>query len=147
MRLKGLTLNQLQDVLKTVNKRDKTTLKLYSGAWSSRARGQEFERRHGWLSFTLRLASGKDKFHRVSRCYGLEGLHSERRLNCVCWHGHRNVMVEIFKRFPEAILHSSFASYRGKDGFETNYPDTFYRNIGSQMFPQYAGESCDCQDC
>ena len=69
---------------------------------------------------------------------------SQRRVHAACWHAYRDVLTELFDRYPNAVVCTALAKYAGKDGFAATYPATGYQNIGSQMFPIYASEACDC---
>lgn len=89
------------------------------------------------LVFTLRCNDSKGPGHRIGR--------SGRRMVSACWHVHRDVMQAIFDVFPNARIKSSVADYRGTDDFERSFPDTYYKNIGSQIEPTYFGDACDCE--
>lgn len=67
-----------------------------------------------------------------------------RRLTAACWHAHRDVLRAVFDVNPQAKVYTAMARYIGEDGFETNYPDTAYQNIGSYVQPAYMPECCDC---
>jgi hypothetical protein len=67
-----------------------------------------------------------------------------RHAHAVCWHAYRDVLAELFERFPKARVRTALAVYRGLEGFERDYPTTAYRNVGSQMQPAYMPELCDC---
>lgn len=64
----------------------------------------------------------------------------------LCWHGHRDFMRELFKRYPEAILESVLAKYKGREGFEREYAETGYQNIDRQAFPLEIQDACRCGD-
>lgn len=67
-----------------------------------------------------------------------------RRVHAACWHAYRDVLTELFERYPDARVSTAFAKYNGKAGFLAEYPDTAYRNIGSMVYPVYASDACDC---
>ena len=69
---------------------------------------------------------------------------SGRHGKIACWHAYRDVLVEIFNINPDATVRTALATYKGREGFESNYPGTAYTNSGSQMSPAYMPELCDC---
>jgi hypothetical protein len=69
---------------------------------------------------------------------------SGRHAHAACWHAYRDVLAELFERFPKATVRTALAVYRGKEGFERHYPATAYVNVGSQMQPTHMPELCDC---
>jgi hypothetical protein len=71
---------------------------------------------------------------------------SGRRIPAACWHAYRDVLAALFEQRPRATVRTALAVYRGREGFEQRYPDTAYQNIGSQMFPAYMPQLCDCED-
>jgi hypothetical protein len=68
---------------------------------------------------------------------------SGRRQTAACWHAYRDVLAELFRRYPRATVITSMARYDGREGFERNYLTTADINIGSQMQPAYMPELCD----
>lgn len=92
----------------------------------------------------FRLALGDDK--QLYRRLSASPLHRERKVNAVCWHGHRDFMRAIFRVNPEARIKSAFADYRGSEDFEQSFPETGYRNIGSVMYPCEAQDACVCEN-
>jgi hypothetical protein len=67
-----------------------------------------------------------------------------RHAHAACWHAYRDVLAELFERFPKATVRTALAVYRGREGFERHYPATAYVNVGSQMQPAHMPELCDC---
>lgn len=64
-----------------------------------------------------------------------------------CWHAYRDVLREVFRQFPDAIVISGNhwqVTYRGQAGFEELYPATGRRNIGSPAAPVTMPELCPC---
>jgi hypothetical protein len=53
-------------------------------------------------------------------------------------------MAAIFEQFPQARLTTAFVRYVGRESFEQEFPATYWRNAGSQMYPQSYGELCEC---
>ena len=80
------------------------------------------------------------KYQRTSS----SGFNPERRVAAVCWHGHRDYMRAVFSRDPDARIKTAFADYRGSEGFERDFPETGYRNVGSMMYPAFAKDICTC---
>ena len=69
---------------------------------------------------------------------------SGRRAPIACWHAYRDVLAELFIRYPDARVQTSMATYRGAQGFLNDFPDTAYKNIGSMMSPATMPDLCDC---
>lgn len=69
-----------------------------------------------------------------------------RRMPAACWHAYRDVLAEMFQRFPDATVRTSMATYKGKAGFLAQYPGTAHRNVGSAISPAYMPDLCDCAD-
>ena len=88
------------------------------------------------IDFTLRVKDSKGE--------GGHRSHSGRRTVSACWHVHRDVMKEIFDINPSATLKTSLAYYKGKDDFYEKFEETGLKNIGSDWYPAYASEGCDC---
>ncbi|GIL29106.1 hypothetical protein [Actinocatenispora comari] len=53
-----------------------------------------------------------------------------RRIHAVCWHGHRDVLRELFDTWPRATLISALATYRGADDFDVSHQDTQDKHSG-----------------
>jgi hypothetical protein len=66
-----------------------------------------------------------------------------QRLRAACWHAYRDVLLAMFREYPEAIARTGLATYRGLDGFLRDYPATGERNVGSMMQPAYMPDLCD----
>lgn len=67
------------------------------------------------------------------------------RVSAVCWHGHRDFFRAIFAILPDLKIRTACATYRGLDHFESTHRSTD-RNIGSQMFPLYYTDACNCNE-
>lgn len=67
-----------------------------------------------------------------------------RRVNAVCWHGHRDFLRALFALDPDAVVITAVARYRGANHFEGIYRDTWSHNVGSRMCPIPYGSSCMC---
>lgn len=51
------------------------------------------------------------------------------------WEAYRDVLIELFHRYPDATVRTGMATYKGRQGFEEEYPFTGYRNVGSVIQP------------
>lgn len=69
---------------------------------------------------------------------------SGRRGPYACWHAYRDVLHELFLRYPEARVHTGMESYEGMAGFLAEYPATAAQNVGSQLRPAYMPSLCEC---
>lgn len=79
-----------------------------------------------------------------SRGAGARRSWSGRHMPAACWHAYRDVLTELFNLYPHAIVRTSLAIYRGRDGFHATYPQTGNANVGSQMCPVTMPELCGC---
>lgn len=70
---------------------------------------------------------------------------SERKVHAVCWHGHREFYAELFVLAPDAVVRTAMAVWTKATLTEDNLSETFRKNIGSQMYPVWAGEACNCE--
>jgi hypothetical protein len=61
-----------------------------------------------------------------------------------CWHGYRDVLIEVFNINPAARVYTAMAKYRGKESFYREYPQTGHRNVGAPIAPVTMPELCDC---
>lgn len=61
-----------------------------------------------------------------------------------CWHAYRDALRAVFEVYPHATVKTSLATYKGSDGFESTYPATANKNIGSMAAPAYMPDLCDC---
>lgn len=51
------------------------------------------------------------------------------------WQAYRDVLTELFHRYPEARVRTGLAVYNGREGFEETFPATGYHNVGSMIEP------------
>ena len=70
--------------------------------------------------------------------------HSGRAVFAVCWHGHRDFFAEVFRRAPAARIDTAMIRYSGAADFQSKYPYTGQRNIGSMYEPLAYIDACDC---
>jgi hypothetical protein len=127
MQITGITPVQFQDIVAKVSDRDyqgNLRAELGSQQSATRFRGRVMLQHTGYQMFgrkdTSLLAPGQRR--------SASSLSGERRIN----------------QFPEARVYTAMAKYKGKDGFEANYPQTAYLNIGSMAYPMTMPETCDC---
>lgn len=132
MIIKGLTQSDLQAIIDHVNAGSgKGNIEIDGSAVNPKLNnaGTRFR-------VKLRVKLSKGKFGRRS--------HSGRRIAALCWHGFRDVLMELFDRFPDAKVSTAYAVYDGRQGFLDKFPGTGQRNIGSVMEPMTAASACDC---
>jgi hypothetical protein len=96
------------------------------------------------LQFRLGLGDDKMLYRRLSAGYPSDI--RPRKVNAVCWHGHRDFMREVFRINPDARIKSAVADYRGSDDFERTFPGTGHYNIGSSYYPTEMQDACVCQE-
>jgi len=126
MNIKHVTTAQMETALATVNR-----------AYDGNITFKRFDPQHnGGVHFTLGVRSSKAPGGRRS--------HTGKRVAAACWHAHRDFMKEIFALVPNAVLRSCHACYKGKAGFERDFPNTGYINIGSMMQPLEFQNACEC---
>jgi len=70
----------------------------------------------------------------------------KRKVWAVCWHGHRDWMGAIFRRFPDARIKTGLADYNGIGEFLAKYADTGDKEAGSRMYPAIVSDLCFCED-
>jgi len=68
-----------------------------------------------------------------------------RRIAAACWHANRDIMAELFSANPDALLVTALARYEGREGFESIYPATGEKNIGSHYEPMAYADACECE--
>ena len=92
------------------------------------------------ITFTLRVID--------SRGIGAHIAASGRRSTSLCWHGHRDVMWELFHRFPEARLKSRDDDYHGVAEFLLTYEETGEEAIALNIYNKIGcrKEQCKCND-
>lgn len=135
---------------------EQTGVRVVSGGmWCSRGRGSAVlvpvnGRPDRWR-FVLRTASRVNRKDAIK--YGRYGFvrnrttgNRRRTPGSVCWHGHRDFMRALFAMAPDAVLVTAFATYKGREHFESSHWETGDRNVGSQMDPVTISELCDCEE-
>lgn len=69
---------------------------------------------------------------------------SGRRGPYACWHVFRDVLFAIFEAYPDAVVSTSVARYKGRTDFLDTYPGTRNHPVGSRAVPGTLGERCEC---
>jgi hypothetical protein len=92
-------------------------------------------------NFTLKTKNSKLPGHRLHK--RIESpfdnpKNIQRRGISACWHVHGDFFDALFSISPDAYIISN------GNKITSNYGNWQDRNIGSQMFPQYYSESCEC---
>jgi hypothetical protein len=133
----GVSADQVKTAVETVSAYWDGNVQLKSLTDKSNSRGPR-------ASYALRAVSSRKV---GARCSG-----SGRRTVASCWHVHRDVLRELFKINPKARVVSGLGErvdgkfkrtvYNGSDGFERDFPDTAWINVGSDWFPAYIGQLC-----
>lgn len=80
-------------------------------------------------SVNFRLSPDGEKYRLKNRSTG-------RRMNAVCWHGHRDFLRRLFEANPDAVVGSTLAMYKGGEDFRRKYPETEQPGMGV----------CDCPE-
>lgn len=80
-----------------------------------------------------------------SRANGARTSWQGRHTRAACWHAFRDVIREIFKLSPDAVVITGLARYTAQN-FESVYVETAYTNVGSLFQPSYMPDNCvgDC---
>jgi hypothetical protein len=106
--------------------------------------GSEFSRTRFSARVTIKETGAQQGLPTEELASGQRRSWSGRRIKAACWHAYRDVLVEVFNISPDANVYTTMAKYKGRTGFENEYPATADRNIGSMMQPAYMPELCDC---
>ena len=77
-----------------------------------------------------------------SRGPGARTAASGRHGPYACWHAYRDVLRWLFCTAPDATVRTTLATYRGEQGFQRDYPDTAYHNVGSALYPAHMPDLC-----
>ena len=94
--------------------------------------------------FNVKLnRSDNDKYQRTGFMYS-ENLKRYNKVSAICWHGFRDFMIAMYELDSNLRFVTAKATYKNKDDFYIKFPDTAYKNIGSQMNPINFGDACLC---
>lgn len=145
MKAKNCTVENLQAALDIVNVKYEGNIKFKS-----------LEMKGKQIQFTLTVIDSKKPGHRRGfprynykwgNLAASEKIGEGKRMAFACWHVHGDFFDALFSVNPNAAVLSggSLAHNDVKSNWITinggNWQD---RNIGSQMFPLYFSEACDC---
>lgn len=96
------------------------------------------------LRFTLGLGDpGPDGTRRYQRT-SASAFQNGRKVNAVCFHGHRDFMEALFRAVPDAVLVSGKARYDGVGDFNAYADFVGDSNVGSKMYPVGYRDACEC---
>jgi hypothetical protein len=118
------TINELTQALESINKH-------YDG----NIQFKEITPKGTTIQFTLRVKNSHGKGARLGFKFGDR---PQRHLINACWHAHGELFDELFKINPEATIRTGQMLITNEYG---NWQD---RNIGSQVYPMYFSEACEC---
>ena len=128
MEARNCSIDDLNKALATVNKQ-------YAGnvTWN-----REPEKNGRLIRFTLRVKDSKGPGHRL----GFAGSNGkQRRMTSACWHVHGNFFEALFQVNDKAVVMTG-SDRKRITADEGNWED---RNIGSQVYPMYFSEACECE--
>lgn len=134
MEIKGVTLDDFRTIVQMVsNTRYSGNVEIYE---------RDAKDLHGVRAPRIRARlSTKD-----SRGPGARRSWNGRHMRAACWHAYRDVLAELFRLYPDAVVKTGMSKYEGRAGFLANYPATGRQNIGSAFQPATMPELCDCHD-
>lgn len=98
-----------------------------------------------YVCLTLRVETVKKPGHRYAES-------GRKRQVDACWHVYRDVLTELFGRWPLAQVKTARATYRGHDDFHAKFPGTYSDNENgygafasgwTQVVPY--GRLCPCE--
>lgn len=142
MQITGLSPAQFLDIVAKVSPQYGDNLRPEFGSQQSSTRF----RARVVLESTGYQLYGKGKKLAPGQRYSGNALTGQRRINAVCWHAYRDVLMALFDQFPKARVATALAIYRGKDSFYDLFPATGDHNIGSMACPQYMPDLCECEE-
>lgn len=86
------------------------------------------------LKLRDRREDGRLKFQKLG--------YQERKTSAVCWHGHREFLTALFRRFPDARVKTALADYYGRDDFHRTFRATC--GMRHSYYGDLAGVVCVC---
>lgn len=95
--------------------------------WESDARGKPH-----W-EYDVRLRPLTDNY----RVWSVGSHQDARRVNAVCWHGHRAFMYRFLGYYKEATIRTALAEYNGEESFKS-----LHRMTNDQQFNNH--RTCGC---
>ena len=97
------------------------------------------DRTGNFLNFTLTVRKSANAGGRRSA--------TGRKVAAACWHAHRDIMAELFRINPQALLVTALTRYDGAADFYETFESTGDGNIGSIAQPLAMRDACECDDC
>jgi hypothetical protein len=119
MKVRGLTENQVQDALKEVNV-----------SFENNLRVKRLDSTGNVVTVTINVKDSKAKGSSKNPRNG-------RRINAACWHAYGEFIDALFQHGAKSVQ-SLDNTMRSK---HDNWEDW---NAGSDYYPMYASEKCDC---
>jgi hypothetical protein len=99
------------------------------------------DEKNGVLRTTIRPDSSLKPAQRAYTRFSANRGLARRRVNAVCWHGHRDWMRELFRINPDAVISSALATYRGVRDFDEKFSATALTSVGQG---QTMVDLCEC---
>ena len=130
MNITGITLHEFQTAVDALN-----ATETYAGNLRVHADAHTVSANR----ITARLDVRDSRGPGARRSPGYPGRHTP----AACWHAYRDVLTELFRINPDALIRTREATYRGAIGFELNFPATAYNNQGSRIYPVTMPDLCD----
>ena len=125
MKIRGITLSALEAAVAVANVEYKGNLRI--------ADPLQFNGRTPSVQFVLRVND--------SRAYGARLSGSGRRHTpSASWEAHRDVFRAVFATYPDAVIVTAVATYRGSEHFEASCRATANTPMGSRAEPTTLGE-------
>lgn len=128
MKVKGISLEQLEIALQEVNKKYENNI-----IWN-----REPEMKGNFIHFTIKCRDSKKSGHRYHITYFFDEIKQKRGISA-CWHVHGDLFDIIWDIDPNVIIDTGALRMTSK---QDNWQD---RNIGSRMYPVMYSESCECK--
>jgi len=131
MKAKKVSQQEMEKALEIVNEKYQGNVK-----WN------RFDKNGNGFNFTLKVKDFKAPGHRLHIRYDdpfKTCIQKTHRSSHACWHVHGDFFDALFSINPNAVIYSNGNKITKDEG---NWQD---RNIGSQMFPVYYSESCECE--
>lgn len=97
-------------------------------------------------AYRVRLKLSNDEYRENYRRTSASYFNPERKVNAVCWHGHRKFMHKVFNRNMDARIQTAIADYKGYADFAENYRETGRKKIGAPIAGGYP-RMCDACNC
>lgn len=124
MLVTGLSLETFRDIVTYVSNRD------YNG--NVIVQRDAYEMSPNRFRARLRVTDSHEHGARMSW--------SGRHMPAASWEAYRDVLQVLFDKYPNARVQTAHAVYRGREGFERDYPETAWVNVGSLFQPAYLRE-------